>query len=154
VSPPADPPSKDEIEATVKALMAPADVRWIMARVAALLSPYFDKDTPQMVREIEADDWAEALEKYPEWAITKAVRWWKSEANPNRRKRPLEGDIADRIKHEMRAVKGMALRLESGIMAQRAEERQRVIYDTPTEERRKQAAEIMARFKGVRNDGV
>jgi len=75
-----------------------------MARVAALLSPYYDKNTAQAVREIEAEDWLEALAPYPQWAIERAVRWWKSAENADRRKRPLEGDIAARCIAEMRGI--------------------------------------------------
>lgn len=74
-------------------------------RIAALLEPYFDKGTPAMVRAIEAEDWAEELRGFPKWAIEAAVRWWKSADNPDRRKRPLEGDIGARVRREMDAVR-------------------------------------------------
>jgi hypothetical protein len=86
------------------ALSEPAHPARVMARVLALLNPYFDKDTPQAIREIEAEDWAHALSAYPYWAIERAARWWKSENNEDRRKRPLEGDIARRCRVEMDAV--------------------------------------------------
>jgi hypothetical protein len=84
-----------------------------MARVLALLNPYFDKDTPQAIREIEAEDWASALSAYPYWAIEKAARWWKSDENPDRRKRPLEGDLVARTKREMDAVSAAKIKLAS-----------------------------------------
>lgn len=105
--PPDDLPEMHEVEATVAALSEPANPTWCMARVAALLSPYYDKDTPQAVREIEAEDWLEALAEYPQWAIERAVRWWKSADNDQRRKRPLEGDIAARCRVEMRGIKAL-----------------------------------------------
>ena len=86
------------------ALSEPANPAWIMARVAALLNPYYDKDTPAAVRRMEAEDWLEALAEYPQWAVERAVRWWKSEANADRRKRPIEGDIAARCRVEMRGI--------------------------------------------------
>jgi len=76
-----------------------------MARVAALLSQYYAADVPQAAVSMMAEDWLEELREYPEWAITKAVRWWKSEANADRKKRPLEGDIAARAKFEMQVVR-------------------------------------------------
>lgn len=85
-------------------LMVRTDPVWCLARVAALLSPYYEKDTPQGVREMEAEDWREALAEFPRWAIERAVRWWKSADNPDRRKRPLEGDIASRCRVEMNGV--------------------------------------------------
>lgn len=97
-------PAMREIEATVAVMSEPANAAWCMARVAALLSPYYDKDTPPAVRKMEAEDWLEALGEYPQWAIERAVRWWKSEYNADRRKKPLEGDIAARCKVEMRGI--------------------------------------------------
>lgn len=87
-----------------KTLMAPCSGVWISARVAALLSPYYEKDIPQAVRKMEAEDWEIALRGFPKWAIERAVRWWKSDANPDRRKRPIEGDIAARCRVEMNGV--------------------------------------------------
>lgn len=96
-------------------LSAPADTVWIMARIAALLSPYYEKDVPQAVREMEAEDWAEALDGKPQWAIEKAVRWWKGADNPDRRKRPLEGDILARCRVEMDAVRAAERVLRSNL---------------------------------------
>lgn len=100
-------PALDDIKSAVSEITQPVDPVWCMARVAALLNPYFDKDTPQVVREMDAEDWMEALAPYPQWAIERAVRWWKSEHNPDRRKKPLEGDIAARCKVEMHGVKSL-----------------------------------------------
>ena len=86
-------------------LKTPANPVWLMARVAALLSPYFEKETPQAIRQMEAEDWAVALDGYPKWATEKAVRWWKSADNSKRRVRPVEGDIEDRIRVEMQLVR-------------------------------------------------
>jgi hypothetical protein len=97
-------PEMAEIEATVSALSKPCNPVWCMARIAALLNPYYDKDTPQMVREMEAEDWLEEVGKYPQWAIERAVRWWKSAENERRRHKPLEGDISARCKVEMRGI--------------------------------------------------
>lgn len=89
-------PDQGKIEATVAALSEPAHPSWILARVASLLLPYYEKDTPQAVREMEAEDWLESLGDLPQWSIDRSVRWWKGADNPDRRKRPLEGDIAGR----------------------------------------------------------
>ena len=105
--PPEELPEISEVEATVAALTEPCRVPWLMARVAALLSPYYDKDTPQVVREMEAEDWLEALAEYPQWAVERAVRWWKSEHNADRRKRPMEGDISAKCRAEMHGIKAL-----------------------------------------------
>ena len=111
--PPQDLPAIEEVWATVVALSEPASPAWVMARIAALLNPYYDKDTPAAVRRMEAEDWLEALAEYPQWAIERAVRWWKSEDNVDRRKRPLEGDIAARCKVEMRGIQFLPGALEA-----------------------------------------
>lgn len=141
--PPENLPAMAEVEATVAALSEPAESTWLMARVAALLSPYFEKETPRAVREMEAEDWLEALGEYPQWAVEQAVRWWKSAANPDRRKRPLEGDIAARCEAEMRDFQAVPAILRRKLSPpvvyhpQPRPERPRVTADA--------AAEIMAR---------
>lgn len=107
------PDTRRKAIASVKALSEPAHPAKVMARVLALLNPYFDKDTPQAIREIEAEDWAAALAGQPYWAIEKAARWWKSDANPDRRKRPLEGDLVARVKREMDAISAARIKLSS-----------------------------------------
>ena len=100
-----DQAARDEAAIVVRDLQIAANPAWVMARIAALLSPYYEKDVPQAVRMMEAEDWAEALADYPHWAIQKAVRWGKSEHNPDRRKRPFEGDIAAVCHKEMDGVR-------------------------------------------------
>jgi hypothetical protein len=105
------PDTRKKAIAAVTALSEPAHPAKVMARVLALLNPYFDKDTPQAIREIEAEDWAAALVGQPYWAIEKAARWWRSDENPDRRKRPLEGDLVARTKREMDAVSAAKIKL-------------------------------------------
>jgi hypothetical protein len=99
---------------------------------------------------MQADDWAAALGGYPQWAIEKAARWWKGEENPDRRKKPLEGDIAARCKIEV-----MPARFGPQILANN---RKLAIQPPPKDitaeeraARAKAAAEIVARFKGVQH---
>lgn len=106
--------TRREVEAILPSMTVPADMTWMMARIAALLSPYYEKEVPQGVRRIEAEDWAVALAEFPKWAIERSVRWWKSADNPNRRKRPLEGDIAARCKSEMEPIRAARIALASG----------------------------------------
>lgn len=95
---------RDMIEAHSEALARPASGNWILARVAALLTGYYAADVPAEVIRFEAEDWLDALKEFPDWAITKAVRWWKGETNADRRKRPMVGDIAARARFEMGPV--------------------------------------------------
>ncbi len=93
-----------EIAEALVALRAPAAPAWIMARVAAMLAQYFTADLPQSVVAIQAEDWLEAQRNQPQWATTEAVRWWKSADNPDRKRRPLVGDIAGRVGVEMEVL--------------------------------------------------
>jgi hypothetical protein len=137
-----DPDIRERAASVVDRLSAPAQPAWTMARIAALLSPYYEKDLPQAVRIIEAQDWADALSGYPQWAIESAVRWWKSADNPDRRKRPLEGDIAERCEWEMRGIKAAHLYL-SLPMVTKANDPPRVL---PGPERR---AELVAETQRI-----
>ena len=91
---------------------------------------------------VVAEDWHEELRDYPAWAILKASRWWMSSDNPERRKKPLAGDISARAKKVMApvAVAEHALRrFEAGKGAFRPTPK-------PVERVSKEAAsEIMAR---------
>ena len=130
-------PEKDTVLRIQKTLMTPCSGVWISARVAALLSPYYEKDIPQAVREMEARDWEQALSGFPQWAIERSVRWWKSDANTDRRKRPLEGDIVARCRVEMDGVASASKVLE---MKQRGIEHKPEPRERLTPDR---AAEIM-----------
>ena len=130
-------PEKETVLRIQSALMISASGVWISARVAALLSPYYEKDIPQAVRKMEAEDWEQALSGFPQWAIERAVRWWKSDANADRRKRPLEGDIVARCRVEMDGVASASKVLE---MKQRGIEHKPEPRERLSAER---AAEIM-----------
>ena len=130
-------PEKETVLRIQSALMTSASGVWISARVAALLSPYYEKDIPQAVRKMEAEDWEQALSGFPQWAIERAVRWWKSDANADRRKRPLEGDIVARCRVEMDGVASASKVLE---MKQRGIEHKPEPRERLTADR---AAEIM-----------
>ena len=129
----------------VAALTEPAAMTWIMGRIAALLSPYYEKDIPQGIRSLDAEDWAEALRDKPEWAITAAVRWWKSDANKDRRKRPLEGDIMARVRVEMDAVLAARIVLAKPAVADQPDDAPRCSPETAAE-RRKVAEDALRGF--------
>jgi len=146
-----DPAMRERAAPVVADLLAPANTAWTMARIAALLSPYYDKDIPQAVRVMEAEDWAEALADYPQWAIQNAVRWWKSDANADRRKRPLEGDIAARCKIEVDPVKAARVYLERPAVAAPLLERPPV---PDADEKREIAKRVMAEVWDGKRVGV
>lgn len=137
-----DPDVRERAVRVVTLLSAPAQPAWTMARIAALLSPYYEKDMPQAVQMMEAQDWAEALAEYPQWVIERAVRWWKSADNPDRRKRPFEGDIAARCDVEMGGIRAANLYLALPPL-QQADEPPRVL---PSLERR---VEIVAETQRI-----
>ena len=115
---------RDQIAEGIDALSQPCDPAWLMARVLALLTPYFTASVPEAVRVLEAEDWRAALHVFPHWAVEKAVRWWKSDANPDHRRKPLEGDIVGRVKLEMGIVsmgRLMVRRFDEGFAARHAE---------------------------------
>jgi hypothetical protein len=130
-------PEKETVLRIQSALMISASGVWISARVAALLSPYYEKDIPQAVRKMEAEDWEQALSGFPQWAIERAVRWWKSADNQDRRKRPMEGDIVARCRVEMNgvpsAVQVLELRRTGRDFSKKEEPRERISAERAAE---------------------
>lgn len=104
---------RNDLSQQADRLSVPASPAWIMARVAALLDQFYEKGVSQQSREFEADDWLAALRGKPRWAIEAAIRWWKGPDNDNRRKRPLEGDIAARVWVEMQAVTAAKIKINA-----------------------------------------
>lgn len=103
--------SRNELAAQADRLSVPAPGEWLAARVASLLSPYYEKETPQAVRVMEAEDWIAILSGSPRWAVDAAVRWWKGPENDKRHRRPMEGDIAARVIVEMDAVRAAKVKV-------------------------------------------
>lgn len=130
---------RDEINDGIHLLSQPCNGTWLMARVLSLLTPYFTANVPESVRVMEAEDWHAALSDQPQWAIEKAVRWWKSDANQDRRKKPLEGDILAKVKEFTGVLtygKFMIDRFDAGNVASvaiQAQERVRVTAERATE---------------------
>ena len=102
---------RNNIEAGIAQLRVPCDPAWLMARVLALLLPYYAADVPESIRRIDAEDWRAALVGFPQWAIEKASRWWKSDENPERKRKPMDGDIGERVKFEMGILSFAAMKV-------------------------------------------
>ncbi len=66
-----------------------------------MLAQYFQGDISEGMMKSIADDWRHELQEFPAWSIAKAVRWWTGKDNPDRRKKPLPGDIAERAQKEL-----------------------------------------------------
>jgi hypothetical protein len=142
--------SRDEARAVIASISQPAEPVWMMARVAALLLPYYEKDTPQAVRMIEAEDWALELCEFPKWAIEKAVRWWKSKDNDNRRKRPLEGDISARARFEMGAVNAARIAVNGKLVTPKPDTPEPV-SEADREYRKSVVEDVMSKFRTGRD---
>lgn len=142
---------RNELAAQADRLSVPAPGDWIAARVASLLSPYYEKDTPQAVRLMEAEDWVLSLSGKPRWAIDAAVRWWKGPDNDKRHRRPMEGDIAARVGAEMDAVGAAKVRIaayDAGLRPHAVGAPQEPDRPKPTDEDRARIAEIAASVTG------
>lgn len=95
---------RDLIAGTVAQLPKRAEPEKALVRVVALLRQYFQTDTAQSVIEVEAEDWADALSPFPDWAIRRACRWWQGADNPNRKRKPMIGDIVEICRNETGAL--------------------------------------------------
>ena len=137
------PESRQVAELSVAALSKPAHPAKVMVRVLALLHPYFDKETVQAAREVEAEDWAVALQGYPYWAIERACRWWKL-CKDTRNKRPKEGDIVDRCRVEMDAVNAAKLALAAKPTTRSAPAERTPLTEDKRAERKRQLYQLQS----------
>ena len=95
---------RDLLELAISKLSTPAPRKWITGRIASLLAQYFQGDISEQMMKAIADDWVYEMQEFPAWSIAKAVRWWTGKDNPDRRKKPLPGDIAERAQRELGAL--------------------------------------------------
>ena len=131
---------RDLLQEAVDRLSEPATGKWITGRVASLLAQYYAGNVTDQIMAAIADDWRRELADYPAWAIANAVRWWMGSDNPDRRKKPLPGDIADRARKELGPLfvaRSAILRFDDGTMPLQIEESRERIS-------RERAEEIMA----------
>ena len=85
----------------VAGLSEPVDPDWLSMRIKGMMAQYYEKNLEAASMAFISMDWIDALADYPQWAIDRAVRWYKSDENPRRHKAPLEGDIKERTKYEL-----------------------------------------------------
>ena len=123
-SPPKDRQEVKEIKRDIAKAKQPCNHAWLMARIGSLLHPYYAGNAPASSLQMMAEDWSHALSNFPMWAIDKSIRWWKSADNPERKRKPLEGDIEARCNHEMGVVRVAEIsvqRFERGARPQKLE---------------------------------
>ncbi len=98
------------------AYLAPPEPRWVMGRIATLLSHYFTNQMSDSLAAGVAQDWAALLDGLPKSAIEQAaLKWLRTET----RRRPGPGDIRE-----------LALQIAGKQMQQR--DRLRMIVAGPT----------------------
>lgn len=147
--PPKFRPKKSEIQEKVDALTAPVNRVWLLGRIAATLSAYYEKDSHHSIEGKRAEDWLQELQEYPQWAIERAMRWWTSSGNKDRRKQPLEGDIAERCLLEMKGIKSLPWVLERKEKEHQAQQQSRSrpqITQAQREENKIAIDEALSRF--------
>lgn len=98
---------------TVDRMKAPASDKWLAARVSTMLLQYYASDIPAAAMEAVAGDWLHELRGKPAWAVLIAVRWWMGEDNPQRRKRPMPGDISAKATESMRIIRFLEFAIHS-----------------------------------------
>ncbi len=95
-----------------------------------------------------AEDWYAELKGQPAWAIQAACRWWMGADNPDRRRKPMPGDIAAQAKREAGITKLAEQRLRHFSATPEQPERQN---PGPTEESRaRMQARIEAAFPSLK----
>mgnify|MGYP003656552509 FL=1 len=131
---------RDVLQDAVDKFSKPAPKKWIIGRIAALLLQYFQGEISEQMMRVIADDWCHEMQEFPAWAIAKSVRWYISRINPDRRRKPLPGDISDIAQRELGpifAAKSAIRRFDQGVVLR--------IEEAPAERMSKERAEeIMA----------
>lgn len=90
---------KDAAEATLARIalyMEPISHDSLKVQVVSLLSHYYQRDLPEQLNRLMAQDWYRNLAQFPEWAVVQGRANWLD----NNRKKPMPADI----KAEVQAV--------------------------------------------------
>ena len=135
---------RDLLQDAVDKFSKPAPKKWITGRIAALLLQYFQGETSERMMRVIADDWCHEMQEFPAWAIAKSVRWYISRINPDRRRKPLPGDISDIAQRELGpifAAKSAIRRFDQGVVLR--------IEEAPAERMSKERAEEIMAEAGV-----
>lgn len=91
--PVATPDQKQQIAAILRDYdnyLTPARAEWITARVVALRAHFYVADMPKQMHKAMLQDWLNALDEFPKWAIEAACNTW---INGHEDKRPTPGAI-------------------------------------------------------------
>lgn len=64
------------IMAQCETLRRPVDRRWLMGRIATLLSHFYVSPMSETEARAVAQDWANALTEFPQWAVEEACDEW------------------------------------------------------------------------------
>ena len=135
---------RDVLQDAVDKFSKPAPKKWITGRIAALLLQYFQGEISERMMRVIADDWCREMQEFPAWAIAKSVRWYISRINPDRRRKPLPGDISDIAQRELGpifAAKDAIRRFDQGVVLR--------IEEAPAERMSKERAEEIMAEVGV-----
>ena len=135
---------RDVLQDAVDKFSKPAPKKWITGRIAALLLQYFQGEISERMMRVIADDWCREMQEFPAWAIAKSVRWYISRINPDRRRKPLPGDISDIAQRELGpifAAKSAIRRFDQGVVLR--------IEEAPAERMSKERAEEIMAEVGV-----
>lgn len=116
--PPKDPQERALTISAIEYLKRPAPDTWVIGRVLSLLSHYYVSAEDERATKAKAKDWGDILRGYPAWAINNAAQWWMSMENPERKRKPLPGDIQERAYKEMMCVRAA----ETVLQARKASE--------------------------------
>lgn len=103
---------RDQTITTIESLSKPAPRSWIQGEVAKTLVHYFVGQIPPNFAKSIGADYDYELAEFPAWAIVKARRWWLSNENEYRHRKPLPGDLSERCRREIAVVNMARQRVE------------------------------------------
>lgn len=103
---------RDQMITTIESLSKPAPRAWIQGEVAKTLVHYFVGVIPENFAKSIGADYDHELAEFPAWAIVKARRWWLSNENEYRHRKPMPGDLSARCRVEVAVLRIASQRIE------------------------------------------
>lgn len=143
---------RDRTIMTIQSLSNPAPRSWLQGEIGKVLVHYFVGVIPKNFSKSIGSDYDAELSDFPAWAIVKARRWWVSRDNEYRFRKPLPGDLGERVLIEMKLVRyaeGMVRLFDSNGSNKAKEPPRKPVRREDMEARRAYAKEVMSGFSKI-----
>lgn len=102
----------DHLSAVLNVASQPAPDHVVGREVVTLLNAYFVSPLPPEQSAAVASIWLEIIGNPPEWALHDACVWWLGPHNMKCAKKPVPGEIAQRVKALMQPLQAAQIAID------------------------------------------